>query len=326
MEAKPTIYIFHGYGGENSLMPLANHMQSKNYEILILDDQKFPYQRHEMIQTLDSLKKSHDIVFLTSEHLWFDRQNYQNIYWTDNSMLSALELMNFLSPKLSLFYPHDVECFMHGCEMRWAGLFDYILLPYKNNDYYRLKNFNPNVEIVGWIKKASESAPKIIDTFEPYSPVFFPSNIITFYQTLGAEGYADWFLKYISPSIPLKMPASDDGVFPILSERGYTFLPSSRSVYDVMAEHNLIIASGTSSIVYEAALSGIPVITLLDGVFSDETYLKELNGITGVYPVHPEELTDYIARLNHSQTVLEHGPYILKAFQFERVEDIITHF
>ncbi len=326
METRPIIYIFHGYGGENSLMPLASYMQAKNFETLILDDQKFPYQRQEMFDRLTSLKETHEIVFLTSEHLWFDRQNYQNIYWEDPSMLSALELLDFLSPKFSVFYPHDVECFMHRCEMHWAGLFDYILLPYKNNDYYRLKEFNPNVEIVGWIKKSAEIVPKISTSFEPYSPVFFPSNIITFYQTLGAEGYANWFLKYINPSIPLKMPASDDGVFPILSQKGYMFLSSDRSVYDVMAEHNLIIASGTSSIVYEAALSGIPVITLLDGVFSDSMYLKELNGITGVYPVHPEDLTDYISHLNQSHTMLEHGPYILKAFQFEKVLQLLTQF
>ena len=326
MEMKPTIYIFHGYGGENSLMPLATYMQAQNYETLILDDQKFPYHREEMFDRLTSLKETHNIVFLTSEHLWFDRQNYQNIYWEDNSMISALELLDFLSPKRSLFYPHDVECFMHECEMRWAGLFDYILLPYKNNDYYRLKNFNTNIGIVGWIKKATEIVPKISDTFEPYSPVFFPSNIITFYQTLGAEGYAEWFSKYISPSIPLKMPANDNGVLPILSKKGYTFLSSDRSVYDVMGNHNLIIASGTSSIVYEAALSGIPVITLLDGVFSDKEYLKELNGIPGVYPVHPEELTNYLSHLNQSQTLLKHGPYILKAFQFEKVLQLLTQF
>ena len=65
---------------------------------------------------------------------------------------------------------------------------------------------------------------------------------------------------------------------------------------------------------------------LLDGVFSDSMYLKELNGITGVYPVHPEDLTDYISHLNQSHTMLEHGPYILKAFQFEKVLQLLTQF
>ena len=121
------------------------------------------------------------------------------------------------------------------------------------------------------------------------------------------------------------MPANDDGVLPILSKKGYTFLPPDQSVYDAMNGHNLIIASGTSSIVYEAALSGFPVITLLDGVFPDETYLKELHNMPGIYPIHPEELSDYIKVLNDSHTILKHSPGILPAFQFQRVIELITN-
>lgn len=324
MSSKPIFYIFHGYGGENSLMPLVNYMQARQYNVLVIDDQKFPYKRHEMVTQLQNLKAQYTIVFFTSEHLWFDRYNYESIYWADPQMLAALELLDFLSPALSIFYPHDIESFMHKSEMRWASLFDLILLPYKNNDYYYLKQYNPNVEIVGWIKKMKDTILEESESFRPYQPVFFPSNIISFYQSLGAQGYADWFLKYIPASIPLKMPADDDGVLPILSRQGYTFLPPDKTIYDAMADHNLIIASGTSSIVYESALSGYPVISLLDGVFPDEVYLKQLKGVPGIYPVHPVELESYIQQLNSSQTRLKHGPNVLASFQFDKVLDLIN--
>ena len=37
-------YIFHGYGGENSLMPLVHFMENRDHQVLVIDDQKFPYE------------------------------------------------------------------------------------------------------------------------------------------------------------------------------------------------------------------------------------------------------------------------------------------
>ncbi|MEF9917340.1 MAG: hypothetical protein RR746_08280 [Lachnospiraceae bacterium] len=318
------LYVFHGYGGENSLLPLAKYMSEQGHAIFTIDTQRFFHNREETLQLLTEQMENFRVVFLTSAHLWFDEYNYHDFYGSDPAMLSAIELMDFLHPICSVYYPHDLECFMHPSEMRWASLFDYVLLPYKNNAYYKLRKICRHVEIVGWIKKQHEISISHNNPSIQYSPVFFPSNIITFYQQLGVEGYAQWFFKYINPSIPLKMPMNEPELSTIMCKQGYTFIDASRSIYDTMSVHNLVIASGSSSIVYEAAFSGIPVITLLDGVFSDEVYRKELPGMKGIYPLHPEELNSFIEDINKNHIQLSTGPNILAPFDFEKVYHYIT--
>lgn len=317
-------YIFHGYGGENSIMPLANYIQQRGHHIFIIDDQKYPYSRADLYEKLLDIKAKHDIIFISSAHVWFDDYNFQNYYSYDPNMISSIELIDFLKPKYSVFYPHDMESFVHPSEIAWLDLFNLILLPYKHNIYYKLKHVCRNVEVVGWIKKNCDVSPHINHATPTYQPALFPSNIISFYNQLKPEGYADWFRRYIGPEIPIKMPAGDDGVYPILSQEGFRFLDPSTSVYDAMTDYNLIIGSGHSSIIYEAAFSGIPVIALLDGVFPDDVYLKSLSGIKGVYPLHPEDLQDFLNDLNRSHKLLEGGPNILPSFDFENVYQLLT--
>ena len=247
-------YIFHGYGGENSLMPLVHFMENRDHQVLVIDDQKFPYERGELYHRLEEIKKQSSIVLISSAHVWFDEFNYHYFYGKDRNMISVIELIDFLKPAYSVFYPHDMESFVHPSEIPWLDLFDMIMLPYAHNLYYRLLGCGRRVEVVGWMKKQRTVSPSIVLDSPVYSPVFFPSNIITFYEQLGAEGYADWFRRYTGPNIPLKMPAGDAGITPILSKEGYQILDSSQSVYDVMAEHNLIIGSGHSLQRYSGCL------------------------------------------------------------------------
>lgn len=319
-------FIFHGYGGENSLMPLAEYIQGKGHPVLVIDDQKFPYDRQELYDRLRTIMASYEIIFVTSAHLWFDEHNYCHFYGFDPNMISAIELLDFLKPARSAFYPHDMECFMHTSETKWLDLFDLVMLPYKHNIYYKLKHLCRQVEVVGWIKKNQQVSLCLDQNHPSYTPALFPSNIISFYDQLGAEGYADWFRRYIGPDIPIKMPAGDAGVYPILAKEGFQFLEPSKSVYDAMDEYNLIIGSGHSSIIYEAAFSGIPVISLLDGVFPDEVYLKSLSGIKGVYTVHPQELQDFLKNINSSRCPLAIGPAILDSFDFDRVYQYLAQY
>ena len=43
------LYVFHGYGGENSLLPLAAYMKERGFHTLVVDDQYAPLsQRNEL--------------------------------------------------------------------------------------------------------------------------------------------------------------------------------------------------------------------------------------------------------------------------------------
>ncbi len=319
MNTAETLYVFHGYGGENSLHPLARYFEMHQLNTYMIDNQVYPCSKEDVFNTLSQKRAGRKVVYFTSAHLWFDQYNFQALYPANPDLISVLEMTDFLKPDYAVYYPHDLECFFHPVELKWLSLFDLVLLPYKNNLYYQLISNGIKTDIVGWIKKEKEISKKAEESWAPYSPVFFPSNIYSFFQNLGAEKYADWFFQHIPTSVPLKMPGNDMRLYPFLNPKGFTFLDGSKSVYDVMSEYNLIIGSGDSSIIFEAALSGIPVISVLDRVFPDETYLNSLKGIKGVYPLHPEEIRPFLEKINSEQTRLATGPHILGSFDYAKV-------
>ena len=75
------LYVFHGYGGENSLLPLAAHMKERGFHTLVVDDQYTPLSRAETFHLLTEQKQIYSIVYITSAHLWFDEFNYDDFFW-----------------------------------------------------------------------------------------------------------------------------------------------------------------------------------------------------------------------------------------------------
>ncbi len=323
MSAKPKYFIFLGYGGENSIYPIFEYFEAKGAKALLMDDFRIPYERHEMVERLKELSKHYSIILITSSHLWFDSQTYR--YFSgheDPNMVAPLEFLDEFHPDMTVFYPHDMGNFMHVTEIPYIDMFDLVLLPYRNNMYYKLRHICKRIEVVGWIKKRQETS--IAMELGACKPVFFPSNVPTFYSKLGTEGFAQWFRDNIDPSIPIKMAFGDNGILPILSAEGYSFLDSSVTVYDAISSYNMVIGSGNSSIIFESAYSGIPAVALLDGILQDEEYLKELKGIPGVYPLHPEELREFIQNVDAGKIQLHAGPNVLIPFDFEKVWDMLT--
>ena len=321
---KETYYVFLGYGGENSLMPLADHLYGKGEHTIVIDDQRYPFQRDEMLEKLKHIRDNYRIVFLTSSHVWFDRMTYRYFDLVDDpEVFSPLEMLGFLKPDLSVYYPHDMSEFVHDSELVFLENFDVVMLPYRNNLYYKIKHLAKRTEVVGWIKKRQHTEPHVHQSGSPYIAMFFPSHVPDFYQRLGVDGFADWFRENIEKDISIKMGAGDAGIRPILEKEGYIFLDTSLSVYDAVNTSDIMIGSGTSSIIFEAALSGIPVISLLDGNEPDEVILNAVGDIPGVYTLHPEELKHFLAELNNGIKTVKQGPDVLKPFDFEKVETIL---
>ncbi len=317
---KEQYFVFLGYGGENSLMPLADHLCGNGEHTIVIDDQRYPFQRDEMLEKLRYIKDNFRVVLLTSSHVWFDRATYRYFDLVDDpEVFSPLEILGFLQPELSVYYPHDMSEFVHDSELVFLENFDVVMLPYKNNRYYRIKHLAKQTMIVGWIKKRQSTKCRVHTQGEPYNAIFFPSHVPDFYQGLGVDGFADWFRKNIDKDIHIKMGAGDAGIRPILEQEGYTFLDTSMTVYDAVNSGDVIIGSGTSSIIFEAALSGIPTISLLDGNEPDEVILEAVGDIPGVYTLHPEELRPFLADLNNGNSNVTPGPDLLKPFEFEEV-------
>lgn len=324
MNSKPKYFIFLGYGGENSIVPLYDYFVSRGASAKLVDDHRIPYEKATLIEELVSIAENHSITLITSSHLWFDSKTYEfSNHSADPNIIAPLEFLDRFHPDTTVYYPHDMGVFMHESEIPFIDLFDIVMVPYKNNMYYKLKRVCKRVEVVGWVKKRKETA--IPGDITGCKPVFFPSNVPNLYNKLGVEGFAQWFRDNIGPDIPIKMAFGDNGVMPILSMEGYTFLDSTVSVYDITENHNMVIGSGNSSIIFEAAYSGIPTVALLDGIMSDEDNLKELHGTPGVYPLHPEDLQDFIASVNSGARSLHAGPNVLTPFAFDKVFNMLNN-
>ncbi|SEL96758.1 hypothetical protein SAMN04487770_12222 [Butyrivibrio sp. ob235] len=324
MSTKPKYFVFLGYGGENSIHPLFDYFVSKGASAILVDDHRIPYERDEMVTRLDELSKVYSITLITSSHLWFDSKTYEfSNHHPDPNIIAPLEFLDKFHPDMTVYYPHDMGVFMHESEIPFIDQFDLVLVPYRNNMYYKLRKTCKQVEVVGWIKKRQETS--VPTGLGGCKPVFFPSNVPNFYNKLGVEGFAQWFRDNIGPDIPIKMAFGDNGIMPILSQEGYTFLDSSVTVYDAISSHNMVIGSGNSSIIFESAYSGIPTVALLDGIMPDEENLKELKGIPGVYPLHPEELKEFIRAVDAGEQELHAGPNVLIPFEFERVWEMLNN-
>ncbi len=313
-------FVFLGYGGENSLMPLADHLCGKGEHTIVIDDQRYPFQREEMLEKLRYIRENYRVVLLASSHVWFDRATYRYFDLVDDpEVFSPLEMLGLLKPEFSVYYPHDMSEFVHDSELDFLENFDVVMLPYRNNRYYRIMHMAKNTKVVGCIKKRQQTQARTHQPGTSYKAVFFPSHVPDFYQRLGVEGFADWFRKNIGKDIHIKMGAGDAGIKPILEKEGYTFLDTTLTVYDAVNTSDLMIGSGTSSIIFEAALSGIPVISLLDGNEPDEEILEAVGEIPGVYTLHPEELKSFLEDLNNGRRSIAPGPDVLKPFDFDYV-------
>jgi hypothetical protein len=263
------------------------------------------------------------VVYFTSWHLWFDDQNYTNIYNSIHS-ISVLEMMEYLQPEYSVFYPHDLTCFYHESEAGWLDLFDLILLPFKNSDYYSLLAQGYPVRDIGWVKTRNNIVSAHIT--KPYKAVYFPSNVSAGINIYGSEEYARMISENIARTIPFKCGShkkSQEQWVNVLKKDGFSFLDKDLSVEDVLEEYNLIIGDGDSSIIMEASLSGIPVISILDGFSSDDEYRKNLQGLKGVYPMHLDEVAAFLQELEENGRTLETGKKELRPFDYELLVRLI---
>jgi hypothetical protein len=310
-------FIFYGSGSTYSLEPLAKYMHSEGYDVLEMNPESVSFPGYEILKDI----KNKDTVFLNSCHPLLDIENViRSTGVIKGKWFAPLEMIEYIKPVKTVYYPHDLNPFFADYEMPWCNLFDLILLPYKNNLFYKLKSECSNVVEIGWIKNN-----KLLKKIDIKSDIiYFPSNC---YYGMG-ESNRILFFNYIPKIIPIKMANISESRYnkaiELAKEDGYIFLDKSLTIFQLIHNCNLIITNGVSSIVTESALSGIPVAAMLDGVESDESYLRQLPKLDWVFPLRPEEIKDFITKVQKGKITLEKGINSLKEFDFEKAVKEIT--
>lgn len=138
-------YLFYGFNGEYVLNPVYKEMIKRGYSCVEIDT------AYELDQKgkLDTLKGK-QVVLVTCAHVFFDKLNINMIYPTYPDSYSVLEVMDYLKPVRSIYYPHDLMDGFSHADKDYFSLFDYYLSPLPVNAHGN--RYCPVVN-VGWVKK-----------------------------------------------------------------------------------------------------------------------------------------------------------------------------
>lgn len=314
---KDVLYLFYGYGCEYSLSPLAGYMRNKSYNVMELDLLN-TMNTYDLLDTM----KGKNIVFITSWHLFFDNTNFRDFHKGAADVLSPLEVMDYLRPMKSVYYPHDLTNFLHEQEWSWLDLFDVAMVPYKNNDYYLLKKYT-NVYETGWIKKTKPTDKAGSDSKKLHA-VHFPSNLAYIMSQSPDEYYKQW-KPLFDTGVNVKFPLWDgfDEYKAVLENNGVSLVESNKTVFDVIDSCDIITTTGGSSVLYEAGLSGRPVISVLDGAMTREQYYEILPDYKWLYKLDVLDAAALIYDVGSGDKVLYSDEDILKPFDFDLAEKLI---
>ena len=308
------IYLFTGYASEYSLRPLEKYMREKGYHTIELD---FSNNR-DANEILNKLKGK-DIVHITSWHFFLHKDYMVNYGYEqpDAQIYSPLEIMEYLRPKKSFFYPHDLGVFFHPIETKWLDLFDAVLLPYKNNEYYLASSFTDVIE-VGWIYKRKLVKPRA--NVADIRILYMPSNLS--YMLKHFDSYKETYQPLFDLGIDIK-PFCYGGIERLVdvwrNEKNVNLLNMDLKLFDIIDDYDIIVSHNESSVTYESSLSGKATVALQDNadraaIIPEFANLKKL-GI--------KEAADYLAAIREGKEQYVTAADRLKPCDFETVLKIL---
>ena len=320
MNSKDITFVFSGFGVEYSLSPLARYMKEHGFKVVELDMSKVENIGESLINL-----KGQPIVYITSWHLFFDAKNFDFYYSTDKEVFSPLEIMEYLKPIKSYYYPHDIATFLHQDEWEWLDLFDAALLPYKNNDYYFIKKYTKVYE-VGWIKKWRDTKRREINKGR-IKVLYLPSNIAYHMKRYTIEQYGEMYKELLARCDAVKFPSwpGIERLECLVRENGGTIIENEKTLFDVIEEYDLVVATGASGVVEEAYTAGWPVLSVLDDALSEEEYKKMIPVKKGIYICNLNDSTLFIDNVKIKKQKLACPQGKLEKFRVNQVIDIITN-
>lgn len=316
-------YLFYGKGSAYSLHPLAIYMQQQGYDVTELD----LLATDNAPEIIESFKGTR-CAFMTSYHLSFDRANFHRAEGLTNNSLSVTEVMDCIEPEKSIFYPHDLYPFVERFDIDKIDLFDLVLLPHRNNLFYDISRRCKKVDEVGWIKKQKKVSRKKKKPEEPLNVAYLPSHAGSHIRRYGVQGWLDQIETYVPNTVSLKLQTAHipevKQLKSALHERGYGLLDESLSVFDLMDDFDVFIASADSCIVWETAYSGLPVISLWGGAEPVSSDIRNLPSLDWIYPLKFEQLRDFLKENDEMLRAIEIDYELYQPFDFEKAVRLIT--
>jgi hypothetical protein len=315
------IIVFHGHGSEYPFGPLADEMRRRGHQVIELDMARSGWRRE--METL----KDEPRILVTSHHPLATSQTYLEYYGIDDDILSLPELLPLLLPTRSYFVPHDLVRPFHAFEMPVLRHITSALMP--DSSHWFLRRFC-EVETIGWIgalkgPEMTQSGEDTADQSRDLEVLFLPSDIANHIRC-GIEGFIADYAAVFALNPQAKMPRGRgfEAIEGVLIEQGCHLLPSNTPLSSLMGPQKLVICSGASSVVMEAASLGAHVISVQDQVSN----LDEMVGLFQAWPnvriATPQSLAQAIQELKArgAATQGEDRARKLKPFDVDRFEEL----
>lgn len=301
------IYLFFGDGGEYTLHPLYQHMQQQGFHCEEIDLKNSPDPCAEICRL-----KGENIVFLTSAHPFKSRRIKEQTYHTDlANTLTAIEIMRYLKPVKSVFYPHDLNDGMNNYDARWFSLFDLFLSPLPTNAHAR--RFCKEYAVVGWIKK-EHTTPKLTGSIKAAhafseTSYYYRNGMDLMYETFSPVWQQDVKVKMYNDWIA-------DPLNQYLESKGISYYDPACNIYQLIDENQIVITDGGSSVNIEASLAGRMVINLLIPAYSEDQAKELLTGLPNAVALKPEDAAQLLSDIRSGKKPLLAGEEIMKPFDY----------
>lgn len=264
------LYLFVGLESEYVLAPLARHFRTLGHECLEIDFSVAGWR--DRIAAVGG----RPIVLITSHHPYMDRYAFRAFYGATGDVLSVPELIGWLKPSACYFVPHDLTEPLKPDEISSLSLFDAIFMP--NDDYWSFQRYTRVVK-AGWIKT---SAAQNAQAPAAFTIAFLPSEFVA-YRRLGAAAFKRAFdpILALKPVVkPVIMP-DIDAILDTMRSSGCALLPAQTLSSEVIQQASIVVTNAMSSIGVEAALAGVPVICIEDGIHDPQLQRR-------AYAAYPE--------------------------------------
>ncbi len=249
------VFIFIGIGCEYVLSPLARHFRSLGYRGIECEMAQPDWR--EPLSSLSDTRK----ILITSHHPLVDRHTYRMHYHRDYDVLSVYEMIEWLEPAASFFIPHDLTEPVKTEEICALPIFDAIFMPAAH--YWCYQRY-VNVVDAGWIK--AEKRMERAETSD-FAIAFLPSEL-GLYSRLAHEIFIQKFGALLECRPHVKFPVFPDlqPLIDIAESYRCQVWPAEATSSSLITQSDIVVTNSCSSIAMEAALAGVPVICIADGI------------------------------------------------------------
>jgi hypothetical protein len=315
MVSHKSIIVFHGHGSEYPFNRLAAVMKARGHQVVEADMSLAGWRQRVLSETVGS-----QIILVSAHHPQATGSDYNSYYGLKDDILNLAQVQALLAPIATYFIPHDLSQPLHAFEAPEMRRVSAAFMP--DTSYWYLKRFC-RVDVLGWIGNITDPncgeqnrglKPKDVNQI-----LFFPSDIASHIRH-GVDGFLEDYAGVLERQPRTKMPRGSgfDAIETALQASGCYMVDSENRIFDLVSSNDIVVCSGSSSVVLEAASLGARIIAVQDRFAYGDEMSRAFGHLATVSIVTPDALAAYISGLQsqaHTISELDTKPFQIDLFE-----------